>query len=171
MTEYALLWCIHTDTSIYSLKNYMDWVHLLQDISVIILQLQVAGTILSLLKQKSKKKKGKKGGEFVLFVQGWNPRLTDRAWEGILRLHSQRPDARSLRSSQEAQPVLIQELLQHPFAGATGPKSLAAEPERRPRFPDVQVMAFPTTLHCLFNSPFVKNNKLHYLKKKKNRIK
>ena len=100
-------------------------------------------------------------------MQGWNPRLTDRAWEGILRLHSQRPDARSLRSSQEAQPVLIQELLQHPFAGATGPKSLAAEPERRPRFPDVQVMAFPTRLHCLFNSPFVKNNKLHYLKKKR----
>lgn len=55
----------------------MDWIHLLQDILVIILQLQVAETILSLLKQKRKKKKekGKKGGEFVLFVQGWNPGL------------------------------------------------------------------------------------------------
>ena len=80
-------------------------------------------------------------------MQGWNPRLTDRVWEGILRLHSQRPDARSLRSSQEAQPVPTQELLQHPFAGATGPGSLAAGPGRRPRFPDVQVTAFPTTRH------------------------
>ena len=33
----------------------MDWIHLLQDILVIILQLQVAGTVLSLLKQKRKK--------------------------------------------------------------------------------------------------------------------
>ena len=97
-------------------------------------------------------------------MQGWNPRLTDRAWEGILRLHSQRPDARSLRSSQEAQPVPTQELLQHPFAGATGPGSLAAGPGRRPRFPDVQVTAFPTTHHS--NSSFVKNSKPHYLKKK-----
>ena len=38
----------------------MDWIHLLQDILVIILQLQVAGTILSLLKQKRKKKKEKR---------------------------------------------------------------------------------------------------------------
>ena len=35
----------------------MDWIHLLQDILVIILQLQVAGTVLSLLKQKRKKEK------------------------------------------------------------------------------------------------------------------
>ena len=53
----------------------MDWVHLLQDISVIILQLQVAGTILSLLKQKSKKKKGKKEENLFYLCRGGTPGL------------------------------------------------------------------------------------------------
>ena len=60
MTEYALLWHIHTNISIYSLKTPVGWIHLLQDILVIILQLQVAEIILSLLKQKRKKKKEKR---------------------------------------------------------------------------------------------------------------
>ena len=52
----------------------MDWIHLLQDILVIILQLQVAGTILSLLKQK-RKKKGKKEESLFYLCRGGTPGL------------------------------------------------------------------------------------------------
>ena len=74
MTEYALLWHIHTNISIYSLNTPVGWIHLLQDILVIILQLQVAETILSLLKQK-RKKKGKKEESLFYLCRGGTPGL------------------------------------------------------------------------------------------------